>query len=169
MLTKKEAVAADYYFRYINVVKGDDVIKALEKSTKDFKNFLDKIPKKKIDFAYAEGKWTIREMLQHIIDAERVFAYRALSFSRKDPAQLPGFEENDWAVTARMAKRKWSDLVKEFAAVRKSTEYLFKSFNQEQLLAGGVASSNKINTLALGYICSGHIIHHMNIIKERYL
>ena len=169
MLTKKDAIAAEYYHRYINNVKENDVIKALKKNTKDFKKFLDKIPKKKIDYSYAEGKWTIRQLLQHMIDCERVFAYRSLSFSRKDPAPLPGFEEKDWAANAPVAKRKWSDLVKEFNAVRKSTEYLFASLNKEQLLATGVASNNAINPLALGFICTGHTIHHMNIIKERYL
>jgi len=169
MPTKKDAIAAEFYHRYINAVKEDDVVKALKKNTKDFKKFLEKIPKKKIDFAYAEGKWTIRQLLQHIIDAERVFAYRSLSIARKDPAQLPGFEENDWAVSAAVTKRKWSDLLEEFDAVRKSTEHLFSSFNDEQLLAKGVASNNNVNPIALGFICSGHAIHHMNVIKERYL
>jgi len=169
MLTKKDAIAAEFYQRYLNAVKEEDVIKALKKNTKDFKKFLEKIPKKKIDFAYADGKWSIRQMLQHIIDAERVFAYRSLSFSRKDPAQLPGFDEKNWAASIQITNRKWDDLVKEFRAVRKSTEFLFSSFNQEQLLAGGTASNNNINALALGYICSGHTIHHMNIIKEKYL
>ncbi|MBS1599792.1 MAG: DinB family protein [Bacteroidetes bacterium] len=169
MPTKKDVVAAEYFYRYINAVKGNDVVKELKKNTKDFKKFLAKIPKKKIDFAYAEGKWTIRQMLQHIIDAERVFAYRSLSFSRKDPAPLPGFEENDWANVANLNKRKWSDLVKEFNAVRKSTEYLFSSFTPEQFLTTGVASNNNINPVGLGFICSGHVIHHMKIIKERYL
>jgi len=169
MLTKKNAIAAEYFFRYINAVKEDDVIKGLKKNTKEFKKFLEKIPKKKIDFAYAEGKWSIRQMLQHIIDAERVFAYRSLSFARKDPAPLPGFDENSWAVASQISKRKWNDLVEEFSAVRKSTEFLFSSFTKDQLLAGGTASSNNINALALGFICSGHAIHHMKIIKERYL
>jgi hypothetical protein len=169
MLTKKDAIAAEFYQRYLNAVTEKDVIKALKKNTRDFKKFLEKIPKKKIDFAYADGKWSIRQLLQHIIDAERVFAYRALSFSRKDPALLPGFDENDWATNAPATNRKWDDLVTEFTAVRKSNEFLFSSFNEDQLLSVGTASNNNINPLALGFICAGHAIHHMKIIKERYL
>jgi len=169
MLTKKDALAAEFYWNYINNVKEDDVVKALRKNAKDFKKFLEKIPRKKIDHSYAEGKWTIREMIQHVIDSERVFSYRSISFSRKDPTPLPGFDEQIWAKNAEGAARKWEDLIDEFSWTRKSTEALFGSFGREQLLSEGVASGKNINTLALGYICTGHVIHHMNIIKERYL
>src|SRR5271169_4214275 len=91
MITKKDTVAAAFYQKYIDEAKGDDVVKALKKNTKDFKKLLGKIPQKKINYAYAEGKWTIKELLQHIIDAERVFVYRALRFSRKDATPLASF------------------------------------------------------------------------------
>jgi hypothetical protein len=169
MPSKKDAIAAEFYQRYLNLVKEDDVVKALKKNSRQFKKFLEKIPKKKIDFAYAENKWTIKELLQHIIDAERVFSYRALTFARKDSTPLPGFDENNWAANAQTTSRKWNDLVKEFRALRKSTESLFEAFDENQLLSKGTASEKEINTLALGYICSGHVAHHINIIKERYL
>ncbi|PWT70830.1 MAG: damage-inducible protein DinB [Bacteroidetes bacterium] len=169
MVSKKEAIAAEFYWNYINQVKENDVVKALKKNTSDFKKFLKKIPSKKIDYAYGEGKWTIKEVLQHMIDSERVFAYRALRFARMDTTPLPGFDEKQWTANAHIKNRKWDDLVKEFKSIRKGTEVLFASFDQDQLLSGGVANNKNINTLAIGYICSGHVAHHMKIIKERYL
>jgi hypothetical protein len=104
-----------------------------------------------------------------MIDTERVFAYRALSFSRKDPAALPGFDENNWAAQSMVKDRDWRDMIEEFKAVRKATEALFYSFTDEQLLYSGTASNNSLNVLATGYICAGHVNHHINILKERYL
>jgi hypothetical protein len=169
MVTKKEAVAAEFYHSYINTVKEQDAIKALKKSTKDFKELLKKIPRKKIDYSYEEGKWTIKELLQHIIDAERVFAYRALRFARKDSTPLASFDEKAWAASAKVSSRKWHDIINEFKAVRKSTEILFASFDDDQLLSTGTASNHPINVVALGFIVAGHVAHHANIIRERYL
>jgi uncharacterized damage-inducible protein DinB len=169
MVTKKDAIASESFQKYIDLVHEKDLMKALKKNSKQFKEFLEKLPKKKIDFAYAEGKWTIREVLQHIIDAERVFTYRAVTFARKDTTPLPSFDENNWAANANGAMRKWNDLLKEFKAVRKSTESLFASFTDEQLLSSGTASNKPSNPVALGFVCVGHAAHHIQIIKERYL
>ncbi|HVM86784.1 MAG TPA: DinB family protein [Puia sp.] len=169
MATKKDAIAADFYQKYINAAKEKEVMKAIEKNATDFSKLLKKIPLKKINYAYAEGKWTLKELVQHIVDAERVFAYRALRISRKDPTPLASFDEKKWADNSRASERKWNDLLKEFKAVRKSTEILFGSFNEDQLLAKGTASNHEINVLALGYIIPGHVEHHIHIIKERYL
>lgn len=169
MVSKKNIVAPEFPMRYINLVKEEDVLKAIKKNTRHFKKFLKQIPKKKINYAYAEGKWTIKESLRHIIDCERVFAYRALSFSRKDSNPLPGFDENNWALNAQTINRKWNHLEDEFKALRKSTELLFESFSEEQLLSTGTASNNQINVLAIGFMVAGHVEHHMNIFKERYL
>src|SRR5579871_720103 len=166
MATKKDTIAAEFYHGYIKGAKSDDVLKAIKISTKDFKKLLDEIPKKKIDHAYAEGKWTIRELLQHIIDAERVFTYRALRFARKDATPLQSFDEKSWTENSQVKNRKWKDIVDEFKAVREATDCLFKSFNEEQLLSKGIASNNEINVLALGFIAAGHVEHHINIIKE---
>ncbi|MDR3712015.1 MAG: DinB family protein [Puia sp.] len=171
MVAGKDIVAAEFYLRYIGIVREEDVLKALKKNTRMAKKMLRDIPRKKIDFAYAEGKWTIKEILQHLIDAERVFTYRALSFARKDTTPLPGFDENNWAsaVSPRVASRKWKDLVEEFSTLRESTESLFKSFNQEELRTVGVASGHPLNALALGFIIAGHFAHHAGVIKDRYL
>jgi hypothetical protein len=132
-------------------------------------HFFQNIPENKIDHAYAEGKWTIREMFQHIIDAERIFSYRALRFARKDPTPLTGFDENLFAVNAKADKRDWNDLLEEFKIVRKATEWLYSSFDEEQLDASGTSNGSSIYVLAFGYISVGHAIHHMNVIKQRYL
>jgi hypothetical protein len=169
MLSKKDASAAEFFHTYLHAAKEDNLIKALKKSSKEIKELLEKIPTKKIDHAYAEGKWTIKELLQHIMDAERVFAYRALRFSRQDNTPLASFDENAWAAHANIGHRKWDDMVKEFKALRKSTELMFESFDDQQLLSVGTASGHPINVLALGFITAGHAAHHVNIIKERYL
>jgi hypothetical protein len=169
MVPRSAIIAVDYQKAYIALVKEEEIGKALEKSTQQFKKLLKKIPRKKIDYAYAEGKWTIREMLQHIIDAERVFNYRALTFGRKDATPLPGFDENNWATQSGASHRKWEDLVEEFKAVRKASEALFASFSDDQLSFTGDANGHPLNTIALGFLIPGHLAHHMKILKERYL
>ena len=169
MVTKKDIIAPEFPMRYINIVKQEDVVKAIKRNGYQFKRFLEKVPKKKINYAYADGKWTVKELLRHIIDAERVFTYRALCFARKDASTLPGFDENNWALNAQTIHRKWDDLADEFKAVRKSTELLFESFTDEQLLSSGTVSNYTINVVALGFMTAGHVEHHMRIITERYL
>ncbi len=169
MVTRKDCVAADFYKNYINLPKEETPVKAIKKNTEQFKKFLKTIPQKKVNYAYAAGKWTIKELLQHIIDAERVFSYRALTFARKDLAHLPSFDENSWAINAKIKNRKWKDLVEEFKSLRSATELLFESFDDEQLLSVGIASEKNINVVALGFICAGHAAHHINVIKDRYL
>ena len=159
----------EYYHKYINQVEGDDLAKVFKAQTKSLLKFLDEIPKKKRDHKYAEDKWTIKEVLQHIIDAERVFAYRALCFARKDATPLPSFDENNYAASAKVENRKWKDLVNEFAAVRRSTQIMFDSFDEEQLETSGTASGKSVYVLGIGYIIAGHANHHINITKERYL
>lgn len=155
--------------RYLNAITENDLDEALRKNTRRFRKLLKDIPKKKINYAYAEGKWTLKELLQHIVDAERVFVFRALHFARKDTAPLPGFDENVWAITAKAPKRSWADLVDEFTALRVSTEFFFASLDEEQLLATGSANNNVAMVAGLGFVCAGHVAHHMNIIRERYL
>ncbi|HSU28562.1 MAG TPA: DinB family protein [Chitinophagaceae bacterium] len=160
---------ASPYHNYINQVQEDDLASAFANGTKNFTGFIESIPAGKQDYKYAPGKWSIKEVLQHIIDGERVFAYRALCFARMDSTPLPGFEENLWAENAHCENRKWNDLVEEFRTVRKASEILFASFNEEQLEASGIASGNPNYVLGFGYIIIGHSLHHQRIIKERYL
>ena len=159
----------EYYHQYINQAEGDELANVLKKQTRSFEQFLEEIPKSKRKYRYAEGKWSVKEVLQHIIDAERIFAYRALCFARKDATPLPGFEENDYAANSKADQRKWKDIVNEFLSVRQSTEDLFCSFDDEQLETNGKASGKLNYVLAIGFIIAGHANHHIKVTKERYL
>lgn len=154
---------------YVSLVKETDPIKGITRNTKQFRKLLNDIPKKKADYAYAPGKWTLKEMLQHIIDAERVFAFRALHIARKDINPLPGFDENMWADNSLAGKRKWKELVNEFFVLRNANEILFSSLDEQQLLYHGIANNSPVSVATLAFVTAGHLQHHMNIIRERYL
>lgn len=161
---------AGFYANYINQVSTEyTLIEELEISVHRLIKFVQDIPMDKFDYRYAEGKWTIKDILQHIIDAERIFAYRALRFARNDKTGLPGFEENSYADEADGNKRSIQVLLTELAVVRQSTLSLFKSFSQEELLRSGIASGNPMSVRALGFVIIGHQNHHQRIFKERYL
>lgn len=159
----------EWYHNYINQVQENNLLKALQNQTGSFIKFLKKLPAEKRNYRYAKGKWTIKEVLQHIIDAERIFAYRALCFARQDATPLPGFDENDYATNSKAAKRDWKEMVEEFKAVRKANEILFANFDKKQLDSTGNASGKPVYVLGIGFIMVGHINHHVNVIKERYL
>lgn len=159
----------EFYHGYINKVKEDDLMLGLKSSTRGLFELLQSIPAEKHDYRYAEGKWTIKEVVQHMLDGERVFTYRALRFARKDDTPLPGFDENLFAQTSKAEKRSWNDLLEEFAALRKASEAMFASFDNEQLESSGIASEHPTYVLGIGYIVAGHVNHHCGIIKERYL
>ncbi len=161
--------AAIFYHKYINHAQGDSVAEVIANHARQLKEFYNNLPEAKADYAYAPGKWTIKDLLQHVIDAERIFTYRALRIARKDTTPLPGFEENDYAVTANAGSRTLQSLKDEFNAVRTSTDLLFNSFNNDQLNAVGTASNNPITANALAFISYGHLLHHKAIIEERYL
>ncbi|MEO6314609.1 MAG: DinB family protein [Chitinophagaceae bacterium] len=169
MATKKDIIAAGPFLIYIAKAGDKDVLAAIRTNTKAFNKLLKQIPRKKRKHAYATGKWTIKELLQHMIDAERVFAYRVLRTARMDATPMPGFDENSWALAANRIDRKWGELVTEFKTVRAGTEMLFATLGKEELMFAGTASNYPINALALGYVIAGHVQHHIEIIKERYL
>ncbi len=161
---------ASYYFNYINQVSDEyTLIEELEISLHRFIKFVQNLPMDKFDYRYAEGKWTIKDIIQHIIDAERVFAYRALCFARNDKTALPSFEEDDYANEANANKRSIMELLTELSAVRHSTIYLFKTFTEEQLLRIGIASNNPMSVRAVGFVIIGHQNHHHRVFEERYL
>ena len=169
MVSRKEISVPEYYQKYVDQAGDDDLQKAFKKNTKLFKKILKNIPRKKHDYAYAPGKWTVRELLQHVVDAERVFALRALWMTRKDPSPLPGFDENIWAAASNARERKWDDLVKEFFLLRAANVLFFESLNDDQLKQTGIASNNTFNAAGLGFITAGHVGHHINVLNERYL
>lgn len=157
-----------YFDRYINLVEDIDVITALEKYGADFFEKERASFEKLGDKVYAPGKWTVKDILQHIIDAERVFAYRALRFARNDKAELHSFNEDAFAANANTKIRSVHDLLEEFANLRGANILFFKGLDVETMLREGIASGDKISVLALGFTMCGHAIHHMKVIKERY-
>tara|TARA_B110000908_G_scaffold79875_1_gene95714 strand:- start:39 stop:548 length:510 start_codon:yes stop_codon:yes gene_type:complete len=162
---------APYFERYIqlSVLKGKTIIENLESAQDEFERVLRNLPDSKHSYSYASGKWTLKELIQHVIDTERVFCYRALSFARNDQTPLPGFDQDVFVDNDTANERDYYDLLDEMKVLRKSSIQLFKSFSKEALLRIGVASDNKMSVRALGYLFSGHQVHHINIVKERYL
>ena len=160
----------EYFDQYIDLVKqDDDCVFALQVSLDNLVDFIEIVPFEKYNFKYQFDKWTIKDIVRHIIDAERVFAYRALRFARFDKTPLSGFEENEYATNVDTTTVDMQDLIQEFILVRKSTIKLFESFSEKMLYNKGIASGKEISVLAIGFIISGHGIHHQNIIKNRYL
>ena len=159
----------EYYHKYVNLVIDKDIETAFDNHQEQLVSYLKSLPKKKWNYRYAEGKWSIKEVVQHIIDAERVFAYRALCFARKDQTPLPSFDENLFAANSRADERTKKDLLKELAAVQRSSALLFQSFDNEQLDQGGVASGKSVYVKGVAYILLGHALHHRNILQEKYL
>ncbi len=168
MVTENEY---DAYFRqYIKLVNLEEsIIKNLENSQTYFYDLLNGLSEEKYNYRYGQGKWTIQEVVQHIIDTERIFAYRTLSFARKDNTPLPGFDQDFFTKHSNANSRNFKDLLEEMTLLRKGTILLFKSLSEEDLLESGVMSSMKISVRALGYLFSGHQMHHLNVIKEKYL
>jgi hypothetical protein len=168
-LRSKIGPYSDHFETYVKLVDEKNINASLKDQADEAETFFNSISEEKSFFKYAEGKWTIKEVLQHIIDAERVFAYRALAFARKDKNNLSSFDENSYAANSHADKRSWKELIEEFSAVRKSSEMLFNSFTEDDLRSTGIASGSEISVLALGYVTVGHAKHHINLIKERYL
>ena len=161
---------AGHFATYINQVSSEyTLIEELEISVHRFIKFVQHIPMDKFDYRYAEGKWIIKDIIQHLIDAERIFGYRALRFARNDKTELPGFEENDYVDYANANKRSIHDLLSELAVVRQATLSLFKSFSNEELVRIGIASNKPMSVRALGFIIIGHQNHHQRVFEERYL
>lgn len=158
-----------YYAPYINLVESKNIIVSLEKSFEETLSFYSSIPEDKWLYSYAEGKWTINEVVQHLLDTERVFAYRALCFSRKDIIELPGFDQDEYLINSNANSRSRESIIEEYQSVRNATITLFKSFSEEMLIQIGVASNSPLSVRAAGYIIIGHEKHHCNVIKDNYL
>ncbi|MBE9600626.1 DinB family protein [Pedobacter sp. MC2016-24] len=152
---------------YISLVDAD-VQKILKKQATDFPEFISGLGKKG-DYAYAPGKWTIKQLIGHIIDSERVFAYRLTCFARGEIHALPGFEEDEYVANAHFQDRTLHSLAEEFSLLRKANLFLFQSLTEKELNRSGTASERQISVRALLFVIAGHLIHHTQIIKERYL
>ena len=158
-----------FYKGYADAATGDSLAEVLSIHPSFIKEQILKIPAEKADFKYAPDKWTIKALLQHMIDTERVFSYRALRIARNDQTPLAGFDENYFAANAPVADRKWEEMVQEFFLLRDATDLMIKSFQAHQLSNIGNASNTSISLKALCFIIYGHNLHHIKILKERYL
>jgi len=171
-MTVKDLKSSEYgsfYKTYINSCGEMELLKELKENLIEVSSFLSEISSDKGNYRYKPGKWTIKELIQHLIDAERIFAYRALRFARNDKTELKGYDHNNYVPESNAGKRDFSELIEEFKSVRLSSIYLFKSFTEDMLLNSGIASSSLISVRAMGFIMVGHCKHHLNVIKERYL
>ena len=159
---------APFYHGYISGVPEGDVIAHLRDGGRELLDALGALPEERGGFRYADDKWTIREVVGHLIDAERAIGEDALRIARGDATPLPGFEENEYVRTAGSDRRTLASLVRELGAVRESTVQLFDSFPDEVWIRRGVASGKEISVRALAYITAGHPMHHLRILRERY-
>ncbi|WP_026904245.1 DinB family protein [Pedobacter glucosidilyticus] len=160
---------APYYEGYIKLVSGQNILRKLKNQLNEVDDFLAEIPAEKHDYAYADGKWTVKEVVAHLIDTERVMAYRAMRFSRNDFTPLPGFDQDLYMQNVDVSKRSFSDLVDELLLMRQANLYFFKSLTEEDYKKKGVASEREVSVGALLFIMAGHIEHHFRVLKEKYL
>ena len=158
-----------FFQNYIAEVPEEDLQDAFNKQSPVINMFLSSISKERSNFSYAPGKWTIKEVLQHLIDTERIFSYRALCFARGEKVSLPGFEEKDYAANSNANARTWQSLGNEFLIVRQATHLLFNSFAPEILAKEGTANNARNTVEGLGFTLIGHFYHHKKIIAERYI
>ncbi len=156
------------YENYVSVTKGNDVASVLNASWDELTLWLGTIPEEKLTHSYAPGKWTVAQMIQHLIDCERVFAFRAMCIARGEKQPLPGFDENAYAERGNATHRSLSAMKKELIALRHATITLYNSLLPNDLQAQGIASNHNISVNALGFILAGHILHHQRIYLERY-
>ena len=159
----------EFYRGYIESVLDDDYLDLLSNVYADAITILNDIPKEKANFAYAEGKWTINDILQHIIDSERIFTYRMVAISRGEKQAISGYDHNDYVSCAKAKNRSFASLLKEYKNLHQSTNDLIASFSNEMLQMTGNANGSNIKVIDLIYINGGHQKHHFKILKERYL
>jgi len=165
----EETEYAPHYQSYVERVSESDIMAVLRGELDDLDVLLGRVPAEKETYAYAEGKWTVREIIGHLIDGERVFGYRALCIARGEKQNLPGFDQNDYMLTAPYGHIELEDLLSELRLVRLSNIAMFRSLDEEAWNRAGTANGNEITVRALAFIMAGHVRHHMNVLKERYL
>lgn len=163
------ASAPEYYHNYINLVNEEPIIEQLEEG--GIAEYLQIIEQLEAlgDKVYAQGKWTIKQIVQHLIDTERLFVARCLRFLRQDKTPIPGYDHDAYAIVARVDHVSLSDLIEEYQILRMSTYLFFKNLSQEEWARSGTANNKEISIVAMAYVIIGHPLHHLNVIEERYL
>ena len=160
---------APYYDRYISLVPGDDVLAALDEQRRQTLLLLSGRSEADGDFRYAPDKWSLKELLGHLNDTERIMRYRALRISRNDSTPIEGFEQDDYVRNSSLGKRPLADLMEDYIAVRRATISLFRNLDEPAWSRHGVAADNEVTVRALAYIIAGHELHHRRILEEKYL
>ncbi|MBC9796363.1 DinB family protein [Sinomicrobium weinanense] len=158
-----------YYSNYVLILDETELMEALRNTEEELLTFIKELPEDRLSYRYAEGKWSIAEVIQHIVDTERIFTYRALRFARNDQTDLPGYEQNDYVPFSEADKRTKEELLVDFKATRLNTVSLFRTFSDEMLMRSGRADGNLMSVRAVGFIVSGHLMHHLKVLRERYM
>jgi hypothetical protein len=169
MMRPEKAEYAEYYERYVSLIEENDIVAVLENQQSEMLEVFQQIPEERSLYAYAEGKWSIRELIGHLTDGERIFAYRALRISRGDKTPIEGFEQDGYIENSNFKNTPLSELTGELLLVRKANLIFFKNLSSEAWVRTGTASGNPVSVFALAYIMAGHVRHHMQILNERYL
>ena len=160
---------APFYKGYIDEAPASDLVDTMEEQNRSLPAMLLEVPEARGGFRYAEGKWTLREVVQHLNDAERVFSFRLLWFARNSGTDLPGFDENRWVPAGDAEQRTLADLAAEFSAIRKSTIAMIKLMTDDAMRRRGTANGKQISCQALAWVMAGHVAHHARVLRERYL
>src|SRR6476619_6143830 len=158
-----------YYEKYISLVPEDEIVRALESQIDEFAGLFSNVPEEKGTFAYAEGKWTLKESLSHVIDGERMFAYRALRIARGDKTPIEGFEQDGYIENSHANRRSFGQLIEEFSLLREANLMFFSNLESEDWVRVGTANNVGISVRSLAWIMVGHVRHHVAILNERYL
>ena len=160
---------APYYSRYIDLIEGENILHLLNEQSIKTQQILNSFPEWKGNYASAEGKWTVKQVIGHLMDVERIMAYRALCIARNEKKPLPSMEQDDYVREGRFNERELFDLNYEFRLIRETNMLLFKSFDEEILSRKGIAAEKEVSVLALLFIIAGHEKHHIDVLKEKYL
>ncbi|WP_430408328.1 DinB family protein [Kordia sp.] len=158
-----------YYGQYIQHLKGENVLESLVKGVDEVNDLMASLTEEQLQSTYAEGKWTIKEVLQHIMDTERIFCNRALRFARNDKTELPGYEQDEYVPFSGANERNSMLMLREYNAIRQATITMFQCFTDEMFARVGVASGSNMSVRAIAHVITGHERHHMNVLRERYL
>ena len=159
----------DYYYTYIDQVPDEPILNVLRSQELHFMPFLLKIPEEKGNHRYEEGKWSIKEVIQHINDTERIFCFRGLALSRNEKNPIPGFEQDDYVAAVDLSNRSIQSLAAEFLSIRKASLSFYKSLDDEMSVRSGTASGFPMSVRSTAYIIAGHLAHHQDVLLDRYM
>ena len=157
-----------FYQGYVDTIESENILETLREQKEKTTSFFEGVPDEKANYVYAEGKWTVKEVLGHMIDSERVFVFRALSFARGEEQPLPGFDENTYVPAGKFGDRSLQSLIDEYASVRQATLTFFNNLRDEDWTKTGIANNGNFTVNSLAYIIAGHNEHHLKILAERY-